>query len=147
MLFILSGMRHSVCYSSLADRQFTSQHSRFVCFFLLQHSHWSNCVTEHLLCFRGFEKKILCSSAPSTVCTLPLCFGRTILLAAERLFSFMIGSGASRIHCPCVLHVNSQTQCCFPRLHPPSQSSRSIFVTLRYVSAFSLFLYIYICCG
>lgn len=133
---------------SFADGLFTSQHSRFVCFFSYSTAAtgvtaWPNIY----YVFEGSRKKTttkkLGSSAPPTVCTLSVCFGRTILLAAERLFSFLIGSAASRIHCPCVLHANSQTPCCFV-LHPPSQSSRSIFVTLRYVSAFSLFLYIYL---
>lgn len=116
-------------------------------FFLLQHSHWSNCVTEHLLCFRGFEKntttKKLGSSAPPTVCTLSVCFGRTILLAAERLFSFLIGSAASRIHCPCVLHANSQTPCCFPPLNPVTILSLNILdITVRF-GVFSVPLYIF----
>lgn len=127
---------------SFAEGLFTSQQGLFIFFYYST----ATGVTAWPNIYYVFEgsKKILGSSAPPTVCTLSLCFGRTILLAAERLFSFLIGSAASRIHCPCVLHVNSQTRCCFPPLHPPSQSSRSIFVTLRYVSAFSLFRYIYL---
>lgn len=128
---------------SFADGLFTSQHSGFVRFFSYSTATGVTAWPNIYYVFEG-SKKILGSSAPPTVCTLSLCFGRTILLAAERLFSFLIGSAASRIHCPCVLHVNSQTPCCFPPLHPTSQSSRSIFVTLRYVSAFSLFVYIYL---
>lgn len=107
---------------SFADGLFTSQHSGFVRFFYYSTATGVTAWPNIYYVFEGSrkkkKKKILGSSAPPTFCTLSLCFGRTILLAAERLFSFLIGSAASRIHCPCVLHVNSQTPCCFPPYIP-----------------------------
>lgn len=82
------------------------------------------------------------SRCPPTVCTLSFCLWWTIWLAAERLWSSLIGPAASRTHCPCVPHVNTQCRVVVSpplRRHRLAQYSWHYGTFLRFLGSFVCF--------